>query len=225
MRRFFLLLVFCNIVYFLWATSVSTKVVSISQQVPLYDQTAVETLRLVSADNVNPADLVQKGHTAINSIDDKIEPAKGQHCLLLGNFMDENQAQALADQLVNDSARVTVVSPDTYEEYGVMFPAAVSWEQALKNEQMLKEHGEDDLWLIPSGEKKGAISLGLFVDMQRANNRLNELLAKKIDATIEVRIKPLFAVKVEIEADNDALQTYLERVEQVKTVEIAKSAC
>lgn len=225
MRRFFLLLVFCNIVYFLWVISVNTEVAVTSQQVPLYDQKVVEILRLVPTDSVPSLDLVQKGYTTISSIDEKIEPTKEQYCLLLGDFKDENQAQALADQLVNDSARVTVISPDTYKEYGVMFPAAVSWEQALKNEQTIKKQGEDDLWLIPRGEKKGAISLGLFVDMQRANNRLNELLAKKIDATIEVRIKPLFAVKVEIEADNDALQTYLERVEQVKTVEIAKSAC
>ena len=139
--------------------------------------------------------------------------------------MDKNQAQGLADQLVNDNARISVISPETYEEFWVIFPAAATWQEALKNEQMIKDHGENDLWLIPSGENKGVISLGLFVDVKRANNRLNELLAKEIDATIEVRAKPLFAVKVEIEIDQAALQVYLEQLEQVKTAVITKNSC
>tara|TARA_R110002096_G_scaffold194791_9_gene377214 strand:+ start:2704 stop:3381 length:678 start_codon:yes stop_codon:yes gene_type:complete len=225
MRRFFLLLVFCNIVYFLWAASVNTQVVATPQQIPLYDQKALETLLLVPADREDITDLMSQQEQVISELARDKKPAKEQYCFLLGDFVDKNQAQGLADQLVNDNARVSVVSPDTYEEYWVMFPAAITWQEALKNEQMIKKQGEDDFWLIPSGAKKGAISLGLFVDVQRANNRLNELLAKKIDATIEVRARALFAVKVEIEADNDALQAYLDKLEQVKSVDITKNAC
>jgi len=225
MRRFFLLLVFCNIVYFLWAASVNTQVVATPQQIPLYDQKALETLLLVSADREDITDLMSQQEQVISELAKDKKPAKEQYCFLLGDFVDKNQAQGLADQLVNDNARVSVVSPDTYEEYWVMFPAATTWQESLKNEQMVKEHGEDDLWLIPSGENKGVISLGLFVDVKRANNRLNELLAKEIDATIEVRAKPLFAVKVEMEAEQAALPVYLEQLDQIKTLVITKNSC
>ena len=225
MRRFFLLLVFCNIVYFLWAATVNNEAVSTSPQVPLYDQKTVETLQLVPADREDFTDLTLQQGLIISEPAEDNEPAKEQHCILLGDFIDKNKAQGLAEQLVNDNARVSVISPDTYEEYWVMFPAATTWQESLKNEQMVKEHGEDDLWLIPSGENKGVISLGLFVDVKRANNRLNELLAKEIDATIEVRAKPLFAVKVEMEAEQAALPVYLEQLDQIKTLVITKNSC
>jgi len=99
------------------------------------------------------------------------------------------------------------MSNKVVDEYWVVIPPQVSWQASLKKVEELKAKGIKDLWLVPSGGNKGAISLGLFIEHSRANKQLAELTARKVNAKIVVRNRMSYRLKVRVFMNKDALNS------------------
>ena len=99
------------------------------------------------------------------------------------------------------------MSNKVLDEYWVVIPPQVNWQASLKKVEELKVQGVNDLWLVPSGDNKGAISLGLFVDRSRANKQQAELRARKVNAKIMVRNRMSYRLKVRVLMSRDALNS------------------
>lgn len=86
-------------------------------------------------------------------------------------------------------------------DFQVYYPAAKGSEQLQLNKQMLIAKDVTDFWMVPSGDNKGALSLGVFSDHQRAQNFRSQLLAKGIAVEVKQRFKtqPQFYARVMIE--------------------------
>jgi len=86
-------------------------------------------------------------------------------------------------------------------DFQVYYPAAKTPEQSQLNKQFLISKGIEDFWLVPSGDNKGVLSLGVFSDHQRAQNFKSQLQAKGITAEIKQRSKTQqqFHAKVMVE--------------------------
>jgi len=75
--------------------------------------------------------------------------------------------------------------------YLVFIPAAKDFHTAQATEQQLKAKGITNLWLFRKGPMKNAISLGLFVKKQRAENLARQLKQKQIKVEIQTRYKTI----------------------------------
>ncbi|MEO1963615.1 MAG: hypothetical protein ABGX64_07610, partial [Cycloclasticus sp.] len=82
-------------------------------------------------------------------------------------------------------------------------------QQALRDVEELKVKEVTNLWLVPNGDYKGVISLGVFVTEARAKVRLDELKEKQVNATILSREKSRYGVKVETERNKKSIQDFL----------------
>jgi hypothetical protein len=82
-----------------------------------------------------------------------------------------------------------------------------------------------DLWLLPKGENKGVVSLGLFADIEGATNRLTELSDKQINAKIVIKTKSRFALKIEVNDEAGLAESLLKKTEKFKRNSISKTSC
>ena len=74
-------------------------------------------------------------------------------------------------------------------DFQVHLPAAKRPEQLLANKQLLINKGITDFWMVPNGEIKGALSLGVFSDYQRALNFKSQLQSNGVNAEVKQRFK------------------------------------
>lgn len=110
-------------------------------------------------------------------------------CYQIGPFVDQ---PSLALWLRNrDLKAASTLVRDVEEplDFQVLYPAAKNPEQQRINKQMLNEKGIVDLWTIPVGDNKGAFSLGVYSDIQRANLFRKQLSEKGINAEVKQRFK------------------------------------
>ena len=126
-------------------------------------------------------------------------------CYLFGEYETKESAQNALRGVKGLIDHVELVSSKVLNEYWVLIPPQVSWQASLKKVETLKAQGVKDLWLVPSGDNKGAISLGLFVDHTRAKKQLAGLMAKAINAKIVLRSRMNYHLKVRAFISRDAL--------------------
>lgn len=123
----------------------------------------------------------------VEAADSKPEPKTA--CYLAGPFSDEaGMMQWLQANALTQSDTVFQEGQQS-SDFQVYFPAAKTPEQLRINKMMLNAKGVVDVWMVPSGDHKGALSLGVFADQQRANYFRNELLAKGVKAEVSQRFK------------------------------------
>lgn len=128
--------------------------------------------------------------------DVKMQPA----CNEIGPFADPQAATAwLAGQtLRGELIHKEVLIPSAYLVY---YPAAKNAEQMRIHKMMLNAKGINDIWVVPSGDLKGALSLGVFNAQERAVLFKNQLLQRGVQAEIKERYKPLSRLFVRIKGD------------------------
>lgn len=74
-------------------------------------------------------------------------------------------------------------------DFQVYYPAAKNPEQLRINKMMLNAKGVTDIWLVPDGENKGALSLGVFTDRLRASQFKDQLAQRGVQAELKQRFK------------------------------------
>lgn len=91
-------------------------------------------------------------------------------CFQWGPVTEESQAREVLNLVKAESDQAAVVRKpsDLTDGWWVLFPKAHDMEAARANRNMLLEKGVTDLWLFDKGTLQGAISLGLFKSLNRA---------------------------------------------------------
>lgn len=142
-----------------------------------------------------------------------LPPATGQPeakpvmtCYEAGPFNDEAELTQWLNSRALKNLETVYQEHEVPADYQVYFPAAKDQEQLRINKMMLNAKGIVDLWVVPSGSDKGALSLGVFADQQRANDFRNELQAKGIKAEVKQRFKPVQQYFAKLKLDNNLQQ-------------------
>ncbi len=116
---------------------------------------------------------------------------KEMNCYEIGPFMNEKEVSEWLQKNnshVIDSFEIFKKDRQQLSSYLVYYPAAETYAESRKNQQMLKEKGITDLWLFRKGDMRGAISLGLFKKKKRAEKLVDYLSGNGIQVKIMERI-------------------------------------
>lgn len=108
------------------------------------------------------------------------EPEESQrYCAEAGPFKKKSQARAIGARLGN-AVQAEVVSRkyDEITGYWVLIPPLPDRRQAKETVARLKEAGVEDLWLFSKGEKRNAISLGLYSRQDAAREHADTIRSK-----------------------------------------------
>lgn len=98
-------------------------------------------------------------------------------CYSLGPFADKQQAD-LASGILKGSgikAKRRVSKDARRKAYWVLLPPAESRDAAQKSVARLKQLKVDDYFMVVTGEKTNAVSLGVFTKFESAHRRIKEM--------------------------------------------------
>lgn len=98
-------------------------------------------------------------------------------CYSLGPFEDKEQA-GLVEGLLKSSgikAKRRISKDARRKAYWVLLPPAASKEEAQKSITKLKQLKVDDYFMVVTGEKINAISLGVYSKFESAHRRIKEM--------------------------------------------------
>lgn len=124
-------------------------------------------------------------------------------CYEAGPFNDETQLTQWLNSKALKNLETIYQENEVPADYQVLFPAAKNPEQLRITKMMLTAKGIVDLWMVPSGADKGALSLGVFADHQRANAFRKELLEKGVKAEVKQRFKPIQQYYAKLKLDKN----------------------
>lgn len=149
----------------------------------------VETLLRASAQPVIQQPPPATRQSQVVPVTEQVASQPATKCYQVGPFSDQPSLMAWLKTQGLQADSTSVRDVDLPVDYQVLYPAATTPEQQNYNKQMLKDKGIVDLWTIPLGENKGALSLGVYTDLQRANQFRKQLFDKGIYAEIKQRVK------------------------------------
>lgn len=222
MKQLFFVLVFLNVVYFFWGLTADETKVWMNHQVPLYKESKLETLKLISEDEL--AEMISTQPLLESKTEESVEEVVYE-CFMVGNFADESDANELSKALSGLVKEALVVTSETFEEFWVIYPSDGDWSRSLLIVKQLKASGVTDLWLVPSGSYKGTISLGLFKTADRAEKRVKEITEKLVESNIISREKYRYGVKLITNGDIGLIQSYLNSIKTDENNSLRKIAC
>ena len=218
MKRLLLLLVFLNVVYFFWGTTVVETKRLEQHQAPLYKESELETLVLVRDEEV--AAMLEKQILLDNSA-----KQSATECYLVGDFANEDDAKKLSKVLSSYVWDVSVIASEVLRDFWVVYSSNGDWNQSVRNMETLRAKGVNDLWLVPSGSSKGVISLGLFATADGAEKRLKALSEKSIEAELIRRKKYRYVVKLITSDGLSPIPDNLDGFKVGENISIRKIAC
>ncbi|MEO1889741.1 MAG: hypothetical protein ABGX33_07470 [Cycloclasticus sp.] len=216
MKQLFLFLLSINIVYFFLGFASKSDPISVVKKTPLYKEKVLEPLVLLT----NKAG-VEQGAVAAEVFSQAI----AKDCFVAGDFPTEESIHRLHVRLMGLDSKANIVVSRTVSEYWVTYSSNSDWQQALRDVEELKIKEVTELWLVPNGDYKGVVSLGVFVTEARANVRLDELREKQVNATILLREKSRYGVKVKTDRGVDSILDFLNTSKQEEKDSIRKIAC
>lgn len=192
MRWLLLLLVFLNVLY--WFVHLDNPE---GRAAPATPQLQVPAIQLLS----------EVGMTSLAAPTFSLVPNGNiQRCYTVGPFSSVAEAQRIATALQNAGAEGSAVrdaqSGDP-SEYWVYLPPHPSRNDAVTVALGLANRGFRDYFIVRDGDRRNAISLGVFSTIERAQERQRQIRALGQDALIEVRPKgkPKFSVEYRSRAD------------------------
>lgn len=126
-----------------------------------------------------------------------------EFCFEAGPFQDETSSKQWLkkhDLLARETLQKDI---DVAGDFQVFFPPAKNPDQLRNNKAMLNAKGVTDIWPVPDGDLKGALSLGVFTDRQRAMLFKNQLAQRGVQAEIRQRTKTMPRWYVRFMADKN----------------------
>lgn len=117
------------------------------------------------------------------------QQAERNNCYEAGPFVDQADARRWSNAEHIKAFEVVSKELAMSADFQVYYPAAKDAEQARINKMMLKAKGFTDVWTVMDGEVKGALSLGVFSDKQRAIVFKAQLAERGVAAEIRQRTK------------------------------------
>lgn len=185
MRTLFLFLVLLNLVYFVASVMMSpqgpSKQTSVSSALP----SGVQRLRLLAASAAYPA--VKKTVTsAVSGVAQKPAPAL---CYSLGPFAKGKDAQAMVAELgkLGASTSVRHIQQTHVTGYWVYLPPYPTTAAAIAVTHELNKKGLHDNYVVATAPNANAVSLGLFIDRNGAQRRLDRVRKMGFKPDLQVR--------------------------------------
>jgi hypothetical protein len=179
-----------------WQHSQTAAKLTVSVPNPNSVGDEVKRLLLANAIPVTPTTTADPAPAEI-----KPEPMPKMSCYEAGPFNNETELMQWLNSKALKNLETIYQENEVPADYQVYFPAAKNSEQLRINKMMLNAKGIADMWMVPSGADKGALSLGVFADHQRANAFRNELLEKGIKAEVKQRFKPVQQYYAKVKLD------------------------
>lgn len=101
------------------------------------------------------------------------------HCVSIGPFRDLTETTQAMTSLrdAGREPRQRLAEGEVWIGHWVYLPAFESRSAARTVLNRLKEHGIVDSYIVPSGEERNAVSLGVFAERDRARRRVAEISA------------------------------------------------
>jgi hypothetical protein len=123
-------------------------------------------------------------------------------CGSIGPFATDQQAGRIAEQLRTAGLRVQPRTAERYEPAGhwVYLPPAADRESASRVSRELAARGVSDYYVVTTSERENAISLGLFRDKWRAEERAAAMRAQGFAPEIEERYQTRFEYWLDYQA-------------------------
>ena len=105
------------------------------------------------------------------------EQTAKRKCFSLGPFEDKQQADLVSGLLKSSGIKAKRrISKDARRKaYWVLLPPAESREAAQKSVARLKQLKVDDYFMVVTGDKVNAISLGVFTKFESAHRRIKQM--------------------------------------------------
>lgn len=212
MKKLFFLLLLGNVIFYLWVNNVQPKP---DQDQRLSVDPSLERIVLQSELEPEPEQKPKKEIEISSKVELTGKEAaaetpiiKTETCYYTSPIKEWESSVALQTALKNEAVRSEILSEKLFENVGywVMYPAAADMKQARANVRTLKEMGVKDYWLFRKGARKGAISLGMFKEQQRAEKIKAEWLAKGIHLEIRPHRVSREAFKLRINTDKSRQQ-------------------
>lgn len=193
MKALVYLLIFVNVVVFLWETGFRNRSDGFQE---LAIPSHLERILLVeeAADAVAMEPDTSEAE-APEAPDEEpapvVKPApKVSDCFLIGPAQTQAQANELLDLLKSQvgAASIETKSGEIPSGWWVLFPKAPSLDAARENRRMLLDKGVVDMWVFEKGSLQGAISLGLYSTREQAEAGQKQLTDKNIVTELAPRL-------------------------------------
>jgi hypothetical protein len=222
MRLVVSLLILLNLAYFSWSMLRDYEQHAAVQSEPGRD--AVKLLEDNGGDTMRVPQKPQPPKPAA----DAPSTAIAVECYALGPFKSLVSLERIAQELNLRGVGFTrrVEQGRNAEEYWVYIPPAASREAALEVSRNLAERGVKDYYVVSVDEKRNAISLGLFSEMEAATRRKDEISRSGYEATTDIRYEEATAYWLDVNSEgsdkllDSSLQIFLNQV-SVKPVALA----
>jgi hypothetical protein len=178
------------------ATAVTDPATPLSPQKP--------PLGLPNESVTKPSVLAESRQAVENSlppVDSSKSAVMHSSCYALGIVKNVEALNAVLDRYRSqlDTVQLSSREKRKNDSYLVYYPGGASMEESIATAEMLRsEHGVSDLLVYRSGEMKGAISLGIYSNEQRAKAAQTLLENKGVSAKIMPRypLESSYAVRL-----------------------------
>lgn len=214
MKPLFFFLVFCNIVFYLWAVGVGRP--PAKSEVEARAEGGLERIMLVKEmaqaspeypTVIAPPNRDGTGETSPSPSTEQPTPTavKEENCLQIGPFASPQQSRWVLDSFARLQVKIKTVRRPTEVQTGyyILYPPASSLEAARSNQRMLQDKGFADAWVIDKGEHRNAVSLGIFNNKEQADEALSRFRARDIEVEIKPRTESAERTWVEIRGTVD----------------------
>lgn len=198
MRAFVLFLVLLNVVY--WVVRHDREVDAMGARAPLaHPPASGERLVLLSE--------LGRDRTAGQGASPAVSSAlTGLRCHAIGPLLSREAAERISGHLEGAGAghvRVTTEARPVPAGFWVHLPPFPSRGEAEAVVSDLRAMGFRDYFVVPVGDQRNAVSLGLFSSRARALDRQKELEGLGVEAQIETRMREEPVFHVEYSGDMD----------------------
>lgn len=166
---------------------------------------AAATGRIVREPDPEAADNRAKSKLEITSAETasvgaESKPEKQISCFQIGDFTQESAIMSAAAWLDDQGAVVQTTSADDKEPltYKVYLPPFPSREEAIIQMRIMKDQGISDVGLLPRGDLKNGLALGVYSSDAAAERRAEELRTRGYPAQFAPRILPNRSYRLEV---------------------------
>jgi hypothetical protein len=242
MRTFSLLLILCNILFFVWSQLIDVNIHPLDRAPP---QRANPPPRIVLAREAReepPTEAVTQQvetpeETAEENVPVESVPVEPQQvasgnefgCTTVGpfaNLSDAAQAQA-ALTAEGFSPRQRLEQGELWVGYWVSVQNLPNRDAAEEALQRLTDAGITDVYLMPGSEPPNVLSLGVFSDFHRAQRRLQEVQRLGLQPRIDDRKRAgtVYWVDVDLTAPGQAIDASIFQTDPRKIMRLELRAC
>jgi hypothetical protein len=132
------------------------------------------------------------------------------HCFRLGPYRAEALARAALESIGErvPGGQLVPGLAEAVTGYWVLYPKAETIDAAKINRRMLMSKGITELWMFDKGELAGAISLGLYQTVERAEIAQKRFFEQNLKVEVVPRVSrsPAIWVQLHWEGERDELE-------------------